>query len=258
MKNILLGTIALGLASASAFAADLPSRTAPAALAPVPVFTWTGFYVGASVGAVGLSTSQKGYYDSGSSFDYDGYDAQGTGAGVLAGATLGYNHQIGNIVLGVEADLAGGFGGVSASQTGIGAYPTSYGEGYISSIESSIRMLGTVRGRLGVTFDRTLVYATGGFAFAKFNQSFSNDQDPQFNKFSNVGRNGWVVGAGIEHALTSNLSLKIEALYADFGTKKHTTTDDVDLLYFKDTAVIGRVGLNYRFGGSSAPVVARY
>lgn len=256
MKNILLGAVAFGLASASAFAADLPSRAAPAALAPVPVFTWTGFYVGASVGAVGMSTDEKGYYGTGATGD--GYDAQGTGGGVQLGATLGYNHQIGSVVLGVEADFAVGFGGVSASEVGMGASSLSYGRGYVSTIESSIRTFGTVRGRFGVAFDRTLAYVTGGYAFATFNQTFSNDEDPQYNNFGNVNRHGWVVGAGIEHALTSNLSLKIEGLYADFGTKKYTTTDDVDRLYFKDTAVIGRVGLNYRFGGAAAPVVARY
>ncbi len=253
MKNILLGTIALGLASASAFAADLPSRAAPAALAPVPVFTWSGFYVGASVGAVGLSTSEKGFYSYAAG--EDGYDAKGTGGGALVGLTAGYNHQMGNIVLGVEADLSAGFGGVNASQ--LGNY--GYGDGHLSTITSSIRMFGTVRGRLGVAFDRTLAYVTGGYAFASINQTFYNDYDPQYNDYGNSMRSGWVVGAGIEHALTSNLSLKIEALYADFGTKKYTNDSGyAEFNHFTDKAMIGRVGLNYRFGGSAAPVVARY
>jgi outer membrane immunogenic protein len=255
MKNILLGSIALGLASASAFAADLPSRTAPAALAPVPVFTWSGFYVGASAGALGLSTSEKGFYTYAAGDD--GYDVKGNGGGALVGASVGYNHQMGNIVLGVEADFSAGFGGVNATQ--IQSY--GYAVGAINSITSSIRTLGTVRGRLGVAFDRTLVYATGGYAFASFNQTFSSDSDPQFEDFGNVNRSGWVVGAGIEHALTSNLSLKIEGLYADFGTKKYKEVSGstyAEYMHFTDKAVIGRVGLNYRFGGSAAPVVARY
>jgi outer membrane immunogenic protein len=52
MKKFLLSSVAfLGLAT-GAMAADLPSRTAPMApmISAVPVFTWTGFYIGAQVG----------------------------------------------------------------------------------------------------------------------------------------------------------------------------------------------------------------
>ena len=53
MKNYLLsGVAALGLlAAGAASAADLPARKGPV-MAPVyaPVFTWTGFYVGANAG----------------------------------------------------------------------------------------------------------------------------------------------------------------------------------------------------------------
>ena len=48
--KLILAVSTLTLASATAFAADLPSRRAPAVYAPAPVFTWTGFYVGAHVG----------------------------------------------------------------------------------------------------------------------------------------------------------------------------------------------------------------
>src|SRR3954465_291286 len=52
MKKLLLSTVALAGLTAGAMAADLPARRmAPAPFAAVPVFTWTGFYVGANVGA---------------------------------------------------------------------------------------------------------------------------------------------------------------------------------------------------------------
>ena len=49
MKKILLSTVALVGLTVTAAAADLPSRKAPAMMAPVPVFTWTG-YVGVNAG----------------------------------------------------------------------------------------------------------------------------------------------------------------------------------------------------------------
>jgi opacity protein-like surface antigen len=51
MKKILLSSVALFGLTAGALAADLPRRVvAPAPYIPVPVFTWTGFYVGVNAG----------------------------------------------------------------------------------------------------------------------------------------------------------------------------------------------------------------
>jgi outer membrane immunogenic protein len=52
MKKILLSSVALLGFTAGAMAADLPARVAPAApvFQAVPVFTWTGFYVGLQAG----------------------------------------------------------------------------------------------------------------------------------------------------------------------------------------------------------------
>ena len=79
-----------------AFAADLPRRTdaiAPApAFTPPPVFTWTGFYAGLNTG-----------YSFGK-FTEGGDAFFGKANGGMIGGTLGYNHQIGSMVLGLEGD----------------------------------------------------------------------------------------------------------------------------------------------------------
>ena len=141
MKNRILSLLAataittLGVSAASA--ADLPYRSAPPAppvFSAVPVFTWTGFYVGVNAG--------YGWQDnnSGSVFVPAGTIA-GTGAGTIVygddngdgfvgGGQIGYNYQIGSFVLGIEADLQfadlGGSDGdvlVPAAYTAVGFVP---------------------------------------------------------------------------------------------------------------------------------------
>ena len=62
MKKILLSSVALLGLTVGALAADLPSRRAPAPIIPVvPVFTWTGFYVGVNAG-YGWNTNDNNTY----------------------------------------------------------------------------------------------------------------------------------------------------------------------------------------------------
>jgi outer membrane immunogenic protein len=252
-KSLLAGT-ALVILPLAASAADLPHRATAPVLAQAP-FSWNGMYVGASIGAVGLGTTVKGYYsyDAGS----DGYDTKGNGGGALAGASIGYNYQMNNIVFGLEADVSGAMASVEKTETGT----HGYGEGYISNTSSKLNGLGTIRARLGVAFDRTLVFATAGVAFGSFTHKYANDEGTDASYGRNFGssvRTGWVVGAGVEQALTNSVSLKLEALYADFGTKKYTNqfsapcgpytcSDSVEFVHFKDSALVVRTGVNFRF-----------
>ena len=238
-KSLLAGT-ALVILPLAASAADLPARAMAPVLAQAP-FSWNGLYLGASIGAVGLGTTVKGYYDYHAGDD--GYDTKGNGGGALAGASIGYNFQMNNIVYGLEADISGAMASVEKTETGT----HGWGRGYVSNTTSKLNGLGTVRARLGVAFDRTLVFATAGIAFGSFSHKYQNDEDPQSNNFGSSVRTGWVVGAGVEQALTNSMSLKLEALYADFGTKKYTTSDDVEFVHFKDSALVVRTGVNFRF-----------
>lgn len=118
----------IGLA-APAMAADLSGRYPAPYAQPVPVFTWTGFYIGANAGYAW------------------GNAAFASPGGFIGGAQIGYNYQFASpFVLGVETDFD--FSGVSD-----GNYSLNY--------------LGTVRARAGWAFDRVLVYGTGGFAYGQ-------------------------------------------------------------------------------------------
>jgi outer membrane immunogenic protein len=211
MKKILLSSVALlGLAT-GAMAADLPSRRAPAPIiAAVPVFTWTGFYVGVNAG-YGWNANDS-ITVGGVRFDLDDE------GGFVGGAQAGYNYQIGSFVVGLEGDIQyADFGGDDRFDFD--------NDGILDDDFNNSDWFGTVRARAGVAFDRALIYATGGFAFAD-------------------DATGWTVGGGLEYAFTNNLSAKIEGLYVNLDQ------DDNGIFAIDDDAEFGvvRAGLNFRFG----------
>ncbi|MBD2745100.1 porin family protein [Microvirga sp. BT688] len=211
MKKILLASVALfGFAGAAA-AADLPVRSAPPApiIAAAPIFTWTGFYVGVNAG----------YGWSNDDFDAIDFADDEDDGGFVGGAQVGYNYQIGSFVVGLEGDIQ------YADFGREGAFDID-GDGPDDGVFESSDWFGTVRARAGVAFDRALIYATGGFAFAD-------------------DSTGWTVGGGLEYAFTNNLSAKIEGLYVNLEND-----DDFDFDGFDGETDFGviRAGLNFRFG----------
>ena len=211
MKKILLASVALLGFAGAASAADLPVRSAPPApiIAAVPVFTWTGFYVGVNAG-YGWNSNDS-ITVGGVRFDLDDE------GGFVGGAQAGYNYQIGSFVVGREGDIQyADFGGDDRFDFD--------GDGIADDDFNNSDWFGTVRARAGVAFDRALIYATGGFAFAD-------------------DATGWTVGGGLEYAFTNNLSAKVEGLYVNLD-------QDDNFLGIDNDAEFGvvRAGLNFRFG----------
>jgi len=181
VKKILLTTtalIALGIAPAAA--ADMAARPytkAPAAA--IAINNWTGFYLGAMGG-----------------YAQENSDGIGSLSGGFAGGTAGYNWQMGNIVLGIEAD---------AAWADVGAT--------VGPLEARIRDMGTVRGRVGYAFDSVLIYGTGGYAWADNRITATalgvSISDSHFHS-------GWTAGAGVEVMFAPKWSVKAEYLYRSF------------------------------------------
>ena len=142
-------TSALVLAAASANAADIYRPEAGGykdGPAYVPVNTWTGFYIGAN-GGYGWNANHHS-------------DDLLDPAGGFGGGQIGYNWQGGfgfgpHLVLGIEADIQGA--DISDS---------------VAGVKSQVNWFGTVRGRIGYAFDRTLIYGTGGFAYGEVETAF--------------------------------------------------------------------------------------
>jgi outer membrane immunogenic protein len=277
MKKILLSSVALLGLSAAAVAADLPSRrAAPAPYVAVPVFTWTGFYVGVNAG-YGFSDNDRNGLGS---YRVDGptyvtpTGALPTGSvvtngetgrdndGFVGGGQIGYNYQIGSWVIGVEADLQyadlNNTGNGTRNRATFNGVDVAGFTGAQNANFGGIDWFGTVRGRLGFAWDRVLVYGTGGFAYGGADNN-NNDGFDGFRNRNDDTRTGYVAGGGIEYAFTPNFTGKIEGLYVNLERSRDNgfigTQAGYGAVYTtaagrrnndSDFAVI-RAGLNYKF-----------
>lgn len=231
MRKI-LGSTAFLLATAAAsavYAADLSVSTPPQApVETAPVFSWTGFYVGLNAGGGFGGNDNVGFHSFGS---YLGKFGKIEGSGFLGGGQIGYNYQVDpNWVIGLEADFQG-------------ADVKDSFRSDIASASSKIDWYGTVRPRIGYSFDNTLIYGIGGLAYGHIKYKGSLAGVGSFD--DDATKAGWTVGAGVEHAFTDHITAKLEYQYVDFGSKNMGG----DALWTKaspDFHAI-RVGLNYKF-----------
>ncbi len=192
-------------------------------------------------------------------------------SGEFAGGQIGYNWQQNRLVFGVEADFQGAaIGGQARAAALVPGSINVVPDGITAvSAQSNLDWFGTVRGRAGFTFDHMLIYATGGFAFggtkdqASSSILFGGDATPTLSTAkAEETRTGFVIGGGLEYALTPAWSLKGEFQHIDLGsTKLDTEPRSLNLLMAtrsgSGSAEIDhvyntvRVGLNYHIGGES-------
>lgn len=247
------GMAATGIAAtlaAGAFAADLPRREAPYAPAPsylAPAPMWSGFYVGIQAGWMWGNDGAREvdrFWSGANDFarnraDYTLRALPGNqsfdSTGATGGVTLGWNHQMGSAVLGVEADLS--IAGVDGSKRTGGTYaynlpaaqpPVTTNYPVRTTSASSMDWFATLRARAGfLVTPATLIYATGGAAFGDPSASLTIEgayytvatgQTPWVSKASGGDTKvGWTIGGGVEHKFSRNWSLKLEYLYYDLG-----------------------------------------
>jgi outer membrane immunogenic protein len=241
-KYIALGAIAaLVLGTTVGSAADLPMK----AKAPPfeAIYDWTGFYIGISGGG---SLGQSTHIDRATGLgDTIGYNVKGG----LVGGTLGYNWQMGPLVVGLEGDISW-----------VGEYGSHIDDGLAGDLAfqsfTKETWLGTARGRLGYAVNNLLFYGTGGFAAAGVEAGVKNSATNALIASSTSTRSGWTAGGGLEWGFAPNWSAKFEWLYMKFESKPFITNfaegprSSVPL----DDNVV-RAGINYRFGG---PVIAKF
>jgi outer membrane immunogenic protein len=238
----------------------LPAGMVPAVAADMPLKAvqtakfdpaWAGFYAGVNLGVIADQSSQSTFVPTTAFTNYCWlsdctFSNKQKSTGILGGLQIGYNFQSGKIVYGVEADIDLS----SARKTVNGTYLAPFGFMGPSTAQTGVRALGTARLRIGYAFDRSLVYATGGLAYAKMANAYQGG--PTFSNETAGWRTGYALGGGWEYSLTQNWSVKAEGLYYDLGRKDYVSIAPGGLfsaaaISERMTGVVGRLGVNYFF-----------
>jgi outer membrane immunogenic protein len=254
MKKFLIASSAIAalMMAVPAGAADMPVKARPLP-PPPPVFSWTGFYVGAHVGGAwgttestlnsvtaNISCRENDFVelavitrcvqlpDSVQTLQLDGN-----------GGILG-THTLGGLSIPISQTQTNGFlGGVQAGYNwqvapwlvlGVEAqFSWTDLEGtspcvLVLACSTKHDWITTVAGRVGWSLDRLMLYLKGGVAWSKVEYSTSLTLGSPFDFTTSVSdtRFGAMFGAGIEYAFLGNWSAKLEYNYIDFGHEDYT------------------------------------
>ncbi len=226
---------------------------------------WSGSYIGA-FGGLGISPGRAVLHDySGSLIPLDveyGLFPRSIGqnaVGGVGGIAAGFNLQSGSFVGGIEADI--GYVATSPRHhySRIDIVPVSPFPGVSTntSYSTDFGVLGTLRARGGYAFGDTMIFGTAGLAAGQVHNRVELslvEVGYTSPDWSGSGlRPGYVVGIGVEHRVTSNTSLKFEALYVNLADRVVRGTDpaafpgEVLSYRFTNDMFIPRLGLSVKF-----------
>lgn len=240
MKKTLATAAILAVSAASAFAADLSPTYSKAPLATQSSFTWTGVYVGINAGALLHAPTID---DKACDLSCSSQTLSSTSATV--GGTLGYNHQFGAGVIGLEGDI-------NWANARMDIVDPAWGPAG-SAHHTKMDWFSTIRLRAGLAVDRALIYATGGVAFVDRNVNGQYSITGACNgacfsiKDTAVG---FVGGVGAEYAFAGPWSAKMEYLYIATPAKQvHSLAPGApfsEIFGVTTSTQVLRVGLNYK------------
>ena len=203
MNRIVMAAAAGMVVAAPAGAADFMGG--PAFAPPAAGYVWSGPYVGANLG-----------YQWGTATHTDANPS-----GIMGGLQVGYNVQMGQFVIGAEADLQ-----------------LSAADDRFASWKFSNPWFGTLRARGGYAMNNILLFATLGMAYG------GGEFDPGGGGTETHTHVGWTAGAGIEVGLTQNWSAKFEYLYVDLSDQRYVLFGNSNMGFQSNLL---RFGVNYRF-----------
>ena len=239
MKKLLIGATLAASLAVPGLAADLPRAPAPAPVVATPIaYNWSGFYVGVHGGGIWGSTDWTVSNGAGA---WANGDVGGSASdGWLLGVQVGFNIQSGQWVFGIE----GQWSWANAD----GDLTCANGLARITC-NAEFSRVATLAGRVGIAFDRSLLYAKFGGAWV--DGDFTATIAGLGSISRGVSRSGWMLGAGWEYAFGNNWSGKIEYNFLDLSDASRTFNrgGNFATVTLDPEAHILKLGLNYRFGG---------
>lgn len=225
--GLMATTAACFIAVQTASAADMQLKALPAPM-PMPVDTWSGFYLGANVGySAGRVhyTNSNSFIAGGNAGTTDSSSSIRSVNGIIGGGQIGWNWQVGQTWLwGIETDFQGsdqkGSNAATNQTITAGVLQTA-----VQQSDLKLDWFGTARVRTGFIMGNTVLYGTGGLAYGRMEVSESTSRTPGVvgsAAFAGAGsttstRTGFAVGAGTETKLVGNWSAKLEYLFVDLG-----------------------------------------
>jgi len=258
-KFVISAAMALSLGSTPVFAADMAVK-APPVLPPVPVFSWTGFYIGANIGGAWANNSWN------DTLFRTNFNNAGNGV-FIGGGQIGGNYQIGQFVIGGEWD----FDWAANNNNNTGVVIPALGNSVV--VTNNNRWITTVAARFGWAIDHWLLYGKAGGGWVGSNSFTVTDLTTgvSFNCGTlglancNNSTGGWLLGAGFEYAFTNNWTVKAEYDYLGLGNRTFIIPAGAAFAPFAgDTFTSNnrnvqtvKVGINYLFNWG-APIAARY
>ncbi|MGE0523504.1 MAG: outer membrane protein [Variibacter sp.] len=255
-----LAGAALALSVAGASAADLPVK-APM-MAPVQAFDWSGWYAGVGIGGswndfdwvyvnAVTPTPRTQSHDQAMVGFHGGAQYQFGGLGFGGGLVVGYEYS-GSY----NMDGAGHGGAVCPA----------------AAFNCQVRMesLYTIGGKLGLAWDRFMLYGTGGWAGANVQSNGFNPATNAVFEQTRQWHNGWYVGGGLDyaffHTAGTDWILGVDYKHVELDTVLHHVSNVPSILdrNITPTSDILMARLTVKFQGplwpfaSAAPVSARY
>jgi outer membrane immunogenic protein len=256
MRKLLLANLAaLTMSMAGpALAADMPIK-APAPFAER--FSWTSCYVGGHVGG-GFANKdltdpvqlvQDSFLGAGNTVGVTTVNP--SPSGVVIGGQIGCDYEFpSSFVIGVE----GAASGSTMRGSKLVGLPLGF-PGESALVQANTDFLASLTGRVGYAFGDVLLYARGGAALAgdKFEVSGAFTGLP-FDFRGLDDRFGWVVGGGVDWAVTPHWSINLEYDYYDFGHGNVLMTDGINgfagLVDVKQTVQVVKAGFNFHVWGA--------
>jgi outer membrane immunogenic protein len=195
-----------------------------------PPFIWTGAYVGGNIGGAWATSTLSDNFNS-VSFDRDHN-------GFVGGLQVGYNYQVGNLVLGVEWD----FDWTSIDTTGTITLPRIAG-----ALQASAQTdwISTLAARIGLALDRTLVFVKIGGGWVRSEASITQLATGASVNASHTS-GGWLVGAGFEYALAPNWTAKFEYDFLGLSDKTLPGFSGSRGFELERDVQQARVGINFK------------